>query len=348
MDPEITVLMSVYNGERFLMEAIESILNQTYRDFEFLIINDGSTDSSREIILSYNDPRIRLIDNEQNMGLTRSLNKGLRLARGNYIARMDADDISMPERLERQLGFMERNPDIGLLGSWIEAIDIYGNILYKLKLPETDAYIKWTLLFENCIVHSSAFYKRDLSMKLDGYNEQFKRAQDYDLWSKMSFVTSIYQIPEVLLKLRDSSDSQKTCYIQDQEKTVRHVLKYSLSKTLGRDIPLEQINEFRRALKGEKIDDINNVLSLILYVFKLFRSNVELSKEEKTLIYSNFFARIFNIYKFNKRIYIELLGIVKSDRFIFNIFLYFMFENYFRYYFLGKNYNSSSVWNNKS
>src|SRR3990170_6306785 len=105
MNPEITVLMSVYNGERFLREAIESILNQTYRDFEFLIINDGSTDSSREIILSYNDPRIRLIDNELNIGLTRSLNKGLRLARGKYIARQDADDISFRKRLEKQVAF---------------------------------------------------------------------------------------------------------------------------------------------------------------------------------------------------------------------------------------------------
>ena len=116
--PTVTVLLSVYNGERYLRESIESILNQTFTDFEFLIINDGSTDDSRRIISSYDDPRIQLIDNEQNIGLSQSLNKGLKLARGTYIARQDADDISEPERLAKQVSYMDRNPHIALLGSW--------------------------------------------------------------------------------------------------------------------------------------------------------------------------------------------------------------------------------------
>ncbi|HKQ33129.1 MAG TPA: glycosyltransferase family A protein, partial [Thermodesulfobacteriota bacterium] len=118
MTPKVTVLMTVYNGEKFLNEAIDGILNQTFRDFEFLIINDGSTDGSREIIKSYKDPRINLVDNESNIGLTASLNRGLSLAGGEYIARQDADDISLPERLEKQISILERNPDIALLGSW--------------------------------------------------------------------------------------------------------------------------------------------------------------------------------------------------------------------------------------
>src|SRR5581483_9504087 len=116
--PIVTVLMSVYNGERYLREAIESILVQTWQDFELVCINDGSTDQSREIVLSFNDPRIRLVDNEQNLGLAKSLNKGLMLARGNLIARQDADDISEPDRLLKQVAFLEQWSEIVLVGSW--------------------------------------------------------------------------------------------------------------------------------------------------------------------------------------------------------------------------------------
>ncbi|NHJ46179.1 MAG: glycosyltransferase family 2 protein, partial [Asgard group archaeon] len=114
---KVTVLMSVFNGEKYLREAIDSVLHQTFTDFEFLIINDGSTDNSVEIINSYDDERIHLVHNEQNIGLAASLNKGINLARGEYIARMDCDDINHQTRLEKQVKFMDKNPDIGLLSS---------------------------------------------------------------------------------------------------------------------------------------------------------------------------------------------------------------------------------------
>src|SRR4051794_29608800 len=120
--PKVTVLLAVYNGERYLREAIDSILGQTFQDFEFLIINDGSTDSTREIILSYHDPRIRLVDNEDNIGQTRSLNRGLALAAGQFVARQDADDISEPERLASQVAFLEIHPEVVLLGTWYRKI----------------------------------------------------------------------------------------------------------------------------------------------------------------------------------------------------------------------------------
>src|SRR5438093_5990647 len=115
--PNVTVLMPVYNAERYLRAAMDSILTQTFSDFEFLIMNDTSTDASRSIITSYRDARIRLIDNEQNLGLTRTLNKGLRVCAGNYVARHDADDIACPERLALQIAFLEEHKDVGLLGT---------------------------------------------------------------------------------------------------------------------------------------------------------------------------------------------------------------------------------------
>src|SRR6185295_3491651 len=121
--PQVSVLMSVYNGEKYLKEAMESILNQSFPDFEFLIFNDSSTDSGREIILSFNDPRIVLVDNEKNIGLTKSLNKGLSLAKGKYIARMDADDISDAGRLNEQVNYMEKNSDVAVCGSWVQFLN---------------------------------------------------------------------------------------------------------------------------------------------------------------------------------------------------------------------------------
>ena len=131
--PEITVLMPVYNGEKYLRPAIESILNQTFSDFEFLIINDGSTDNSESIILSYKDERIRYVKNENNLKLIKTLNKGIDLARGKYIARMDADDISLPTRLEREIEYMESHPECGLVSVFPYVMSESGKILHKSR-----------------------------------------------------------------------------------------------------------------------------------------------------------------------------------------------------------------------
>ena len=125
--PKISVLMSVFNGERYLIKAIDSILNQTFKDFEFIIIDDGSMDSSNAIIRSFDDPRVRLIENEKNIGLTKSLKKGIDLCRGEYIARMDGDDISLPERLKKQVEFMDHNRGVGISGTWKRSIGLKSN-----------------------------------------------------------------------------------------------------------------------------------------------------------------------------------------------------------------------------
>lgn len=174
-EPLVTVLMSVFNGEKYLREAIDSILTQTFSDFEFLIINDASTDRSREIILSYLDPRIRLIDNEENIGLTRSLNKGIDLAKGKYIARMDADDVSMPERLEKQVRFMEENPDIAVLGSWAYGIDGTGRINAEFRTPICEEIIFKDLFFSNPLIHGSVMFDKKFVKNIGSYNPSFIR-----------------------------------------------------------------------------------------------------------------------------------------------------------------------------
>lgn len=207
-NPEITVLMPVYNGERYLREAIESILNQTFKNFEFLIINDCSTDGSREIILSYNDERIRLIDNQVNMGQTKSLNKGLRIARGRYIARIDQDDISLPERLRLQAKVFHDNPELSVIGSSAIFIDGEGEKIDYWNASSEIEDIMVNIFFNNPICHSSAMMKREEVLALGGYDERYLCSQDFELWSR--FIRKGYKISnieEYLVKIRKHENS---------------------------------------------------------------------------------------------------------------------------------------------
>ena len=197
----ISVLMSVYNGERYLREAVDSILAQTFEDFEFIIIDDGSTDSTRAILESYDDPRIVIMHHE-NIGLTKSLNRGLAMARGELIARMDADDVSKPERFEKQVEFMEAHPEVGVLGIVSNVIDEDGKMLYRWKLPVTHRAIMGRMLSGNPMVHSSLIFRAPLLKSLGGYNEEMELAQDYELLLRLTEVAELSNLPECLHRYR--------------------------------------------------------------------------------------------------------------------------------------------------
>jgi glycosyltransferase involved in cell wall biosynthesis len=169
--------MSVYKpNQKHLDEAIASILNQTYKDFEFIIVNDGDDE-----FFIPDDPRIRVISNEKNIGLTKSLNFALDIAQGEYIARMDADDVSYPKRLEEQVKFLDENPDHILVGTWAEIIDENGNKIREVKHPCEDKVIKSELIKYNPFFHSSIMFRKGLR-----YNENFKYAQDYELYFRIT------------------------------------------------------------------------------------------------------------------------------------------------------------------
>jgi len=166
--PKISVVMAVYNGEKYLREAIDSILNQTFNDFEFIIINDGSTDDSAEIIKSYNDPRIILIQQE-NKGLAAALNEGIKIAKGKFIARMDADDISLKTRLEKQIQFMEAHPEYVAIGSWSNHISADGDYLYTCKMPLESSALKDELPDKCPFIHTSVLMRTDEVQSVVGY-----------------------------------------------------------------------------------------------------------------------------------------------------------------------------------
>lgn len=193
--------MPIYNGEAFLREAIDSSLTQSFGEFEFLIIDDGCTDASSAIIGSYTDPRIRLIHNGKRLGLVKSLNKGLDLARGEYVARMDCDDISLPQRLARQVAFMDRHSQIGLCGTWVETIGEPAGDLWRY--PSDPEIIRCQLLFESVIAHPSVMMRRTLFGKARlSYSSLYPHAEDYDLWVRSAKSFALSNIASVLLLRR--------------------------------------------------------------------------------------------------------------------------------------------------
>ncbi len=204
--PKISVVMSVYNGEKYLKEAIQSILQQTYQDFEFIIINDCSTDKTNEIIKSFNDPRIKVIDNQENIGLTKSLNKGVGVAKGQYIARMDADDVSLPHRFKTQIEFLEKNFQYALVGSSYYQINDTGKIRVYTKVLIGNLELHSGLLEQNWFVHGSVMIRKSAFISCNGYNEEFKYAQDYDLWLRLSEHFKIANIEEPLYYWRSTPD----------------------------------------------------------------------------------------------------------------------------------------------
>ena len=202
--PLISVLLSVYNGGPYLKEAIDSIIVQTYSNWELILIDDGSTDESAKIITNYaiDDARIVFIQKD-NTGLSDSLNVGLRHAKGKWIARLDADDIAMPDRLEQQLRFVEENSEILLLGGGCIEIDEAGvNVKEHSYPPDHDTLMKNLRYMRKVFPHSSAFFNRQMAMDLDGYNLRFSRSQDRDLWLRIGEIGRIACLHVPAIKLR--------------------------------------------------------------------------------------------------------------------------------------------------
>lgn len=200
-NPEISVCMPVFNGERYLRKAVESILGQTFVDFELLLIDDGSTDNSRSIMNSFTDPRIRILSNSRNFGLTATRNRGLQDSSGEYIALLDCDDIACPTRLAEQLSFLKNNPEFGMIGSWIEVIDSEGVVTGDIwKYDARPEFVSMHLLFHNYFAQSAVMLRRS-SLPEELYRD-FQPAEDFDLWVRIVTRALVWNLPRVLLQYR--------------------------------------------------------------------------------------------------------------------------------------------------
>lgn len=276
----ISVIMSVYNAEKFLKKSIESILNQTFSDFEFIIIDDCSTDNSTEIIQAFAkiDKRIKLVSNEKNKGLTKSLNKALRLSKGKYIARMDADDISLSERFQVQFDYLEENKELFLVGSWAMEVDSAGRYGKKME-PETNFNkLQKKLINENNIIHPTIFFRNKKGLF---YREKFRYAQDYDFYlNLLSSGEKLINMPKVLLEYRVYAESisiaQKPFqrFFTEKAKCFYHERKAKSIDSYDAFIPEEEFNvcdkvqlqgQIYSALKFFKVKEIRK------YCFEYFK-----------------------------------------------------------------------------
>lgn len=199
---KITVLMPAYNAGKYIREAIESVLQQTHRNFELLIVNDGSTDDTVSVVLSFNDPRIALV-NKEHEGIAQSLNTGLRLADSHYVARFDADDICMPDRLEKQFNFLEDHPDYVLTGCDAEYILENGEYLFSFKcIAHSNEEIQRNMYVYCPFIHSSVMYKKHEVIKAGGYNAHAHNFEDYLLWTALAKMGKMQNLREPLIKVR--------------------------------------------------------------------------------------------------------------------------------------------------
>ena len=201
ISPRVSVVLSVQNGEASLDQAVQSILRQTFGDFELVAVDDGSTDRTPEILRSLGDPRLSVIT-QPSAGLTVSLNRAIGVSRGELIARMDADDVALPERFARQVAYLDSHPEVGLLGTGAEEITPAGRVVGVVAPPAEDALIRRALIRRNPFVHSSIMARREVILRAGGYDERLAVAQDYDLWMRVAALTSLANLPESLVRRR--------------------------------------------------------------------------------------------------------------------------------------------------
>lgn len=226
--PKVTVVMPVYNGEQYLAEAIESILSQTMQDFELLVVDDSSQDRSVEIASSYRDPRLRLLVNGENLGVGKTRNRGLAESAGEFVAFLDCDDLALPERLEKQVSFLETHPEFGMVGSSVEIIDGEGVGRDVMRYPAAPDEIPPLLLFGNYFSQSAVMMRKS-SLPGACYRSEYPLGEDYDLWVRMAAVAKVWNLPQALTKYRVHGPSATFTKAELMESCIRKLLTEQLA-----------------------------------------------------------------------------------------------------------------------
>ena len=278
--PLISVILPVYNSEKYLYQSINSILNQTFLQFELLILNDGSNDSSLEIINSFNDQRIRIFSHK-NIGLSATLNKGINLSRSFFIARQDADDISLPQRLDLQFKYMQNHPECNLLGSAAQIIEVDRYVNRYICPPIADIDCKFQLLFKNCFIHSSVMIRKSVLSKVGFYSTKTDRsfAEDYDLWSRISRTSKVSNLGETLVYYRELPDSLSRQNNLKFNSCVINICSQNIALISGRSLNDPIANVLASILYGPPFafTGLPNFIGIDILIFnlgKLFKSSL--------------------------------------------------------------------------
>jgi len=283
--PRISVVMPVYNNERYLRTAIESVLSQTFGDFEFIVISESDTSSeSRSIIDSYADGRISHVRNESRLGMIESLNVGLRLAKGEFVARMDADDVCIPNRFALQLEYLDRHPDVGIVGSSCRIVDDSGSTVSIDTRPGKAVVCRWMSLFGPPLSHPSAMVRTQVIRQIGGYDPSMI-CEDYDLWIRAFEVTEIENMPEILL-VRRVHDKSSTL-LQQERVDCTHIglSQRILTSLLKRDVDVETVRLLKGDERGiESGSDAQRIPGLLTELFEAFVKRYGVSPSDARMV----------------------------------------------------------------
>lgn len=245
--PRVSVLMAVRDGERFLREALASVLGQSLSDLELVVVDDGSSDASAAILEAQDDPRIVRLANPKGLGLAQALNRALAVARSDVVARQDADDVSHPERLERQLRFLGEHPDVGVLGTHLERMDAGGRPTGAIRGPGSHAAIAWSLaLGGNPLAHPSVMARRALLERAGGYDERWRVAQDHELWTRLLPRTRFANLPEALVRYREHGASLTHTAPTEQLAARLRASRRLAAELAGEEVPEALLLDLRR------------------------------------------------------------------------------------------------------
>lgn len=268
---KVSVIMPIYNSESYLAEAIESVLNQSYQNIEVVLVNDASIDHSESIAEKYISDRVRYIKNPQNSGVAYSLNRAIQLCCGDYIARMDADDISMPDRIKKQVAFMEANSTLAVSGSWVRHIGKYKGVLEKK--PSGSSCIAAFMMLDNPVMHPTAIMrKRTLENYRLKYDAAYERCEDFDLWEKVSQVAEIDNLPEPLLHFRVHAGSVTAKHCDEMWRKTYEILARGLSR-IGVATNSSEIRFHRKISHGESAENIAELIKAEKWFLKLLDAN---------------------------------------------------------------------------
>ena len=269
--PLISTIMTVRNGEPYIEEAVNSILSQTYSNFELIVVDNGSTDRSLELVRQYDDPRIRIIELGRNLGRTPALNIGWKEARGDYLAIQDADDRSLPDRFSQQVAFMEANPDVGVCGTWMQT---FGESTQVLQYPTDHETIKRSLLFGTGLGHSSILLrKRSFDARNLRYDESYQHCQDSALWSRAARWIQLANLPEVLAWYRIHPQQISQAYSLQLRQDESKRLWQQLSAELGVKASQSQLDLHDQIYRLEFSASRAFVSQAEAWFYKLIRAN---------------------------------------------------------------------------
>lgn len=285
MKPNISVIMSAYNVEKYLAESIESILSQTYRNFEFIITDDRSTDSTYKIMSRYTDKRMKVIKNNENKGLTKNLNTMIHQSKGKYIARMDGDDISLKDRLKNQFEYMQANPETAVVGGQGILINESGEEISKVLVPIGHESILSRIFVMNQFFHPAMLIRKKALEKVHFYDEKYLKSQDYNLIFKLiSEGYKVANLNEVVLKYRIHSESISQFSQSEQDYYASKAIKYGLKSILSIDSTMTAIQEMRNFLYFDRESNSlkNAIISkhLVKRINKMLKVKFGLSNNE--------------------------------------------------------------------